>query len=294
MKLTDINIRDPYILCSGDWYYMYGTRAETCWGAAEGFDCFKSKDLENWEGPFEIFHKPEDFWADRCFWAPECYEINGKYYLVATFGSEKHKGIQILQSDTPDGTFQIMTETPLTPDDWNCIDGMLYQEKEKIYLIFSHSFEDVSAGDMCMVELENDFSSTKGEIFTLFSAKDAGWAVPIPFAKAEFGMDGDVYFTDGPAVYRQQNGKLLILWSSWGEKGYTVGQAVSDSGKIEGPWRHLEQIVFGPDGGHGMFFSTKEGTLKYLLHYPNKPGDEHPLLLDLVESGQGLKATISL
>ena len=61
MKLTDINIRDPYILCSGDWYYMYGTRAETCWGAAEGFDCFKSKDLENWEGPFEIFHKPEDF-----------------------------------------------------------------------------------------------------------------------------------------------------------------------------------------------------------------------------------------
>ncbi len=55
-----------------------------------------------------------------------------------------------------------MTETPLTPDDWNCIDGMLYQEKEKIYLIFSHSFfEDVPDGDMCMVELENDFSSTK-------------------------------------------------------------------------------------------------------------------------------------
>ena len=49
-----------------------------------------------------------------------------------------------------------MTETPLTPDDWNCIDGMLYQEKEKIYLIFSHSFEDVPAGDMCMVELEDE------------------------------------------------------------------------------------------------------------------------------------------
>ena len=34
--------------------------------------------------------------------------------------------------------------------------------------------------------------------------------------KAEFGMDGDVYFTDGPAVYRQQNGKLLILWYQLG------------------------------------------------------------------------------
>ena len=86
---------------------------------------------------------------------------------------------------------------------------------------------------------------------------------------------------------------MLILWSSWGEKGYTVGQAVSDSGKIEGPWRHLEQIVFGPDGGHGMFFHTKEGALKYLLHYPNQPGDEHPLLLELAETELGLKATLS-
>ena len=102
MKLTDINIRDPYILCSGDWYYMYGTRAETCWGAAEGFDCFKSKDLENWEGPFEIFHKPEDFWADRCFWAPECYEINGKYYAFHRPSSPELGGNYIWLAESPD------------------------------------------------------------------------------------------------------------------------------------------------------------------------------------------------
>ena len=72
--------------------------------------------------------------------------------------------------------------------------GCFIRKRKKSILIFSHSFEDVPAGDMCMVELENDFSSTKGEIFTLFSAKDAGWAVPIPFAKAEFGMDGDDIF----------------------------------------------------------------------------------------------------
>ena len=54
----------------------------------------------------------------------------------------------------------------------------------------------------------------------------------------------------------------------------------------------MEQIVFGPDGGHGMFFHTKEGALKYLLHYPNQPGDEHPLLLELAETKLGLKATL--
>lgn len=64
-----------------------------------------------------------------------------------------------------------MTETPLTPDDWNCIDGMLYQEKEKIYLIFSHSFEDVPAGDMCMVELEENLSCIKGKIINIIFCK---------------------------------------------------------------------------------------------------------------------------
>lgn len=290
MKITDINIRDPYILRSGDVYYMYGTRAETCWGMADGFDCFKSTDLEYWEGPFEIFHRPDNFWADRCFWAPECYEYKGKYYLVATFGNEMHKGIQILESDTPDGMFVPVTEKPVTPEEWNCIDGMIYQEHDKIYLIFSHSFEDVPDGDMCLVELTENLRETKGEIRVLFSARDAKWTYPIPFAKAEFNMDGDVYFTDGPAVYRQKNGKLLILWSSWGEKGYTVGQAISDSGKIEGPWRHLDNIVFGPDGGHGMLFETKENEWKYLLHYPNTKGEEHPLLLHLEETEEGVKS----
>ncbi len=58
----------------------------------------------------------------------------------------------------------------------------------------------------------------KSEITTLFSAEEALWAKPIPFAKVEFGMEGDVYFTDGPSVYKKKNGQLVILWSSWGRK----------------------------------------------------------------------------
>ena len=48
MKTDEINIRDPYILCDNGIYYLYGTRAETCWGKAEGFDCYKSKNLIDW------------------------------------------------------------------------------------------------------------------------------------------------------------------------------------------------------------------------------------------------------
>ena len=44
-----------------------------------------------------------------------------------------------------------------------------------------------------------------GEPVTLFSAAEAKWAKPVPFAKAEFGMDGDVYFTDGPCVVKMES-----------------------------------------------------------------------------------------
>lgn len=120
---------------------------------------------------------------------------------------------------------------------------------------------------MCMVELEENLSCIKGKIITLFSAKDADWAVPIPFAKAEFGMDGDVYFTDGPAVYRQKDGKILILCSSWGKKDYTVGQAVSDSRKNRRTVETFGADCFWSGWWAWDVFPHKEGALKYLLHY---------------------------
>ena len=70
MKTNEVNIRDPFILVHEGKYYLYGTRSATCWGSADGFDCYISSDLENWEGPIEIFHRPEGFFADREYRAP--------------------------------------------------------------------------------------------------------------------------------------------------------------------------------------------------------------------------------
>jgi len=288
MKLEQINIRDPYILLHEDIYYLYGTRAHSCWGKADGFDCYTSQNLSDWDGPFEIFKRPDSFWADQNFWAPECIYYQNKFYLITTFGSETHKGIQILVSDCPKGPFVPVSDGPVTPADWNCIDGTIYFD-EKPYLIFSHSFEDVREGDMCIMELSHDLLRPVSEIKTLFSAATAPWACPIPFAKHEFGIDGDVYFTDGPALHKLKNGKLSMLWSSWSENGYAVGQAVSDSGKITGPWRHLKEKIFKQDGGHGMIFTTKEGITNYTLHYPNDKCKEHPVIFELGEDGDLVK-----
>ena len=281
MKATDFIIRDPYILLKDDTYYLYGTRSETTWSdSAEGFDCYKSTDLENWEGPIEIFRRPEGFWADRCYWAPECIEYEGAFYLITTFGAENvKKGIYVLKADSPEGPFLPYSER-LTPEDWTCIDGTVYADSGKVYLVYSHSFEDSPTGDMCCQELSADLKKAVTGPRLLFRAAEAKWAKPVPFAKAEFGMEGDVYFTDGPFLFRI-GGRLYMTWSSWGTNGYAIGLACSEDGKVEGRWQQKDQPFFPENGGHGMAFQDKEGRLRYTLHYPNDKYQEHVIVIPL-------------
>ncbi len=291
MKTNEINIRDPFILCSNHRYYLYGTRSATTWGLAEGFDCYESSDLMDWEGPFEIFHRQEDFPFDRAFWAPECYEIGGKYYLITTLGSEtKKKSVYALVSESPKGPFLMHSEGSLSPKGWCSIDGSLYFERDgRILLIFSHSFEDVPTGDMVAVELSKDLKKAVSEPRVLFDAVAAPWSKPVPFAKAEFGMEGDVYFTDGPCAHRMDDDRLMIIWSSWSDQGYAVGVAVSEDGTMDGTWRHQKETVYPGNGGHGMIFKTYEGKLKYTMHYPNDLFQERPCFFDVAETEKGLR-----
>lgn len=283
VKRGDINIRDPYVLVSGGKYYLYGTRSATCWGPAEGFDCYVSSDLENWDGPVEIFRRPDGFWADRNYWAPECCELDGRFYLVTTLGGEDaKKGVHVLVSEKPTGPFVYFSR--LTPENWCCIDGTLYFAKDgRLWLIFSHSFEDDGCQDMCAVELEKDLSGPAGEPTAIFRVSDAPWAVPVPFAKAEFGLDGDIYFSDGPCVADMESGALAILWSGWGEHGYAVGVAVSYSGSITGPWHQLEKPLVPGGAGHGMLFTALDGKRYYALHSPNDKYMERPVFSRIEE-----------
>lgn len=285
MNTNELNIRDPYVLLHEGTYYLYGTRSATCWGPADGFDCYTSQDLKTWEGPFEVFHRPDGFFADRSYWAPECYFCGGRFYLIATLASEaRKKAVYALVSESPLGPFRPVTGEPLTPPDWTSIDGSLHWEADGApWLLFSHSFEDVPKGDLCAVALARDLSRAEGEPVCLFQAADAPWAVPIPFAREEFGMEGDVYFADGPCAHRMETGALAILWSSWSVHGYAVGVAVSDSGNIGGPWRHVPEALFPEDGGHGMLFRTKSGQLLYTLHSPDTKYEERPVFTQVTE-----------
>lgn len=80
-----------------------------------------------------------------------------------------------------------------------------------------------------------------------------------------------------------------MLWSSGGAQGYTTGIAVSQSGKIEGPWTQVREPLFQADGGHAMIFKQFDGTLMLVLHQPNRGRLERARLFELEDTGDSIR-----
>jgi arabinan endo-1,5-alpha-L-arabinosidase len=56
----------------------------------------------------------------------------------------------MLISDSPTGPFAPHSDGPVTPKQWNCLDGTFYFSSNGTpYVIFGHSFQDIPNGEMC-------------------------------------------------------------------------------------------------------------------------------------------------
>ena len=266
MLRTDINIRDPFVLVHDGQYYLYGTRGATCWGKASGFDVYVGRDLEHWDGPHVCFENDGTFWADRNYWAPEVHAWQGAFYMFASFKNEtRRRGTAILRAETPMGPFVPWSDGPVTPAEWECLDGTFHVDRQgRPYMVFCHEWVQAGDGTVCAVPLTGDLRAPAGGVNVLFHASETSWC---RLMKHSSGMEG--YVTDGPFLWRTSDGALTLLWASFSEGGYTEAQAVSESGEIDGPWRQVEPL-FWRDGGHGMVFRGLDGRLLLTLHSPNE------------------------
>ncbi len=267
-RRADVPIRDPFILPMPEQgiYYMYGTtgaRAEPRGPFGIGFDAYVSTDLEMWYGPIAVFRPEPDFWADRDYWAPEVHEYQGRYYMFATFNAPgRRRGTQILVADSPLGPFTPHSDGPVTPEEFEALDGTLYVAEDGVpWMVFCREWLQVQDGEMWAVPLTPDLSAPAGPPEKLFAASDAPWS--------RVSSDQVNFVTDGPWLHRTPDGTLLMLWSSFTPRGYALGLAYSETGLITGPWRHHPEPLFSADGGHGMLFRTFDGELMLALHAPN-------------------------
>ena len=284
---ADIHIRDPFVVPvpNEKTYYLFGTTDADCWGGpGTGFDCFTSRDLKHWGGPFPAFRPPGGFWATTNFWAPEVHRFAGRFFMFASFKADGLcRGTQILAADAPRGPYVPHSQRPVTPAEWECLDGTLFVDGDGApWMVFCHEWVQVQDGEICAVRLTTELDRAVGEPVLLFRGSGAPWAPKAP--------DKKNYVTDGPFMHRADSGDLLMLWSSFSDGGYTLGVARSESGLVTGPWRQDAEPLFRKDGGHAMLFRTFEGRLMLSLHTPNRTPDERPVFTPVREQNGRLRA----
>lgn len=294
MKTSDIQMRDPFVVPIEEEgvYYLFGTTDANAWhGKGTGFDCYKSRDLIEWEGPIEAFRPPPAFWATTNFWAPEVHRFNGRFYMFATFKAKsQYRGTQILVAESISGPYVPLTDGPITPPDWECLDGTLYVDQAgKPWIIFCHEWVQVHNGAMYAMPLSPDLKQAVGRPVFLFNASEGAWV-----RQAEWPEEGDqhlfpAYITDGPFLHHLASGSLIMLWSSIGQKGYAMGIAHSETGDITGPWKQRPAALWAEDGGHGMIFRTFDNRLMLTFHRPNKTPEERPVFVEIEEADDDIR-----
>lgn len=272
MELKNINIRDPFILPYNGTYYMYSRKCE----GTESFCVYKSKDLVEWSLPKTVFLPSENFWSDMDFWAPEVHIYNNKFYMFASFKAKGHcRGTQILVCDTPDGMYAPITEYPVTPRDWDCLDGTLYVDKNnRPHIVFCHEWAQLGDGTICEIELSADLTKAVSKPRVLWKASDYKNV-------ANAFSDKKSYVTDGPFLYRLSNEQLVCIWSSFNKNGYTELVSISSNGDIDGNWTVKNTPLCSIPGGHGMIFNTFDGKTMFVMHAPNESPLERAVMCEL-------------
>ena len=304
LSIEEIRIRDPYIFADSETqkYYMYAQMDNRLGGRGDdkntkGVEVYVSSDLKQWEKPRTVLLLPDNFWARNMVWAPELHAYKGKFYMFVTLTSsdtlvgetipkgEKNwpkfnkRGTQIFVGSSPLGPFESFDNQPHTPDNWMALDGTFYEEDGIPFMVFCHEWVQIRNGSMDYIQLKKDLSGPVGKPKRMFRASDAKWVLR-KLSKV----------TDGCFMHKTKSGKLIMIWSSFGAKGYAVGIAESKSGKLKGPWIQQNALLFEQNGGHGMIFRTFENKLLLAIHQPNSPrGKEHLKLFELEDTGNSLR-----
>lgn len=130
----------------------------------------------------------------------------------------------------------------------------------------------VTDGSLFIAELKGDLSEIEGEPKKIISGKSSGIAIEV----AGFGHKG--YVAEGPWLY-EEDGHIVLLWSTLSKTGYTVVKSVSDGG-VFGEYK-FEKIIFDRDGGHCMRYTDFNGNARITLHQPNSTPDERMKIFDI-------------
>lgn len=291
---------DPFMLHASDGrYYMYGT------SLADGFEAFVSDNLTDWQNIGQVYRggTPEQ-WNTDCFWAPEVYERDGRYYMFysanarhnPTDEAENFK-IGVAVADSPAGPFTDLYNRPVFEIDFPVIDAnVLFDDTTgKNYIYFSRCcykhpveseiadkvradgmYDEIEESWIYGAELLPDFSGIVGEPVrllappTLLSDVQAEWE-----SRSVTAGEAGRRWTEGSYIFRHGD-TYYIMYSANAFYGgnYAVGYATSKSplGPFEksstNPILKENQSTGGTviGTGHNMALTMPDGTMYTVYH----------------------------
>ncbi len=280
IRTNVISIGDPFVLLHGNKYYMYATSAD------DGFLYWTSEDLKNWEKGGYCYKNP--VWGYECYWAPEVFEVKGKFYMFYTARWKKNASLRIgvAVADNPEGPFVELKDEPLFDFGYAAIDATLFTDDDgKQYIYYSRDCSEnvingVHTSEIYVCEIAPDFKSLIGE----------PKRVTTPDCECEYLSGPEWRWNEGPFVSKH-NGKLYMNYSMncYGSKEYALGCAVSDSvfGEFKKythnpilSYRDCEHDFSGP--GHNCIFTGKDGKLYTAFHihtYADAPSGDRKAVI---------------
>jgi beta-xylosidase len=312
---------------------MYGTGG----GADKGFAAYSSNDLVNWKPEGQVyFHNNKNGWSDPdaswggAYWAPEVYEVKGKFYLFYSAQWKENPAnevenfrIGVAVADTPTGPFVDMTDKPIFDPGYPIIDANVFFDTDgRSYLYYSRAaykhpvkseiadwarkrgwYKEIEESWVYGVELKPDFSGVAGKPVLLLrppvrlSDKQAGWE-----SRSVTAREVARRWTEGSVTFKQDS-TYYIMYSAnhFGGQHYAVGYATATSPL--GPFKKAAnnpvlQKNTGKGGqvtgtGHNSVAYSPDGKEMFCVYHGRtaKTGDERVVFIDRMQV-KGGKITV--
>ncbi len=311
---------DPYVLhVKGDKYYMFGTGG----GAKNGFSAYSSSDLVNWKNEGQVyFGNNKNGWGNGAYWAPEVYEVKGKYYMF--YSSQwsynptnelENFRIGVAVANRPTGPYVDISNKPVFDPGYPIIDAnVMFDEDGKLYLYYSRCcykhavesevanwakekgwFNEIEESWVYGVALKPDFSGVIGEPVLLLrppvsmSDKQAEWE-----SRSVTSREVNRRWTEGSVAFKKGDTYYMMYSANFfGGKNYAVGYATSKSPL--GPFakavnnpvlqKNVEQGGTVTGTGHNSITYSPDGKEMFCVYHgrTSSTGDKRVVFIDRME-----------
>lgn len=303
-------VGDPFLFYHEETgtFYLYGTtrKYSNPGKIEETFEYYTSTDLINWEKGGVCFQPQRGDWCTSRLWAPEVFEIDGRYYMYYTAATGDagvlHGSVAV--ADSPAGPFTNAISSEVNGDkpvfdfgsNFPTIDGSLFIDDDgSLYYYFARDQigDNSSSGGtntarrstIWGIELENPYTIKAGaKPVKLTEVGRSTIDETGKYTQAWEVQSPNALWNEGPYMLKH-DGVYYLTYSAnyFGSKYYSIGYAISTdplSGFTKLSDGKAQIMGISPDSednwdyfigtGHAMFLSIgKEDYIVYHTLMPN-------------------------